>query len=229
MRPVLLWWHELRRAGWPVPAAVVGGIAATLALAAPAIASGTARAQIERLLLTGLEAVVPLGVGMAAVTVVARDPCRELHLTLPTPYLATLGRRLVLVGGVAAAGSLAFSGGLALTGWWSGPSLVASPLVWAPPLLALAGLAMLVAVLGRSVVLATSTVAAVWLLEQLLAGSFVARPWARPFFLFMTTRSGVDEHWIGNRVGLTVTGVVLIAAAVALVRRPEHLLTEEEA
>jgi len=229
VKPVSLWRHELRRAGWPAPAAVAGGIAGTLALAAPTIVSGTARAQTEKVLLTGLEAVVPLAVGMAAVTVIAKDSCRELHLTLPTAYLATLGRRLAVVAGVAAAGSLVFSVALALTGWWSGPSFTASPLVWAPPLLALAGLAMLVAVLGRSVVLATSTVAAVWLLEHLLAGYFVNHPWARPFFLFMTTRSGVDEHWIGNRVGLTVTGVVLIAAAIALLRRPEHLLTEEEA
>jgi hypothetical protein len=62
----------------------------------------------------------------------------------------------------------------------------------------------------------------------LYAGNFVHNPWARPFFLFLTSRYGVGEHWIGNRLVLAATGVALVAAAVGLLHRPEHLVTEEE-
>lgn len=228
MKHLPLWRHELRRAGWTACAAPAAALAATLALTATAAAFGTARPQLERILLTGLEALIPLSAGMAAVAVVSRDPSRELQLTLPTPYTTTLGRRLAVLGGLSAALSIAFSAALAIGGWWNGPGLPYAPLVWAAPLLWLTGLALLVAALGRSVVLATTTVAAVWLGEQLFAASFATTPGLRPFFLFMTTRIGVPTDWDANRAALATSGALLAALALILLRRPERLLTEEE-
>ncbi|GAB3162376.1 hypothetical protein [Microbispora hainanensis] len=228
MKHLPLWRHELRRAGWTACAAPAAALAVTLALTATAAAFGTARPQLERFLLTGLEALIPLAAGMAAVAVVSRDPSRELQLTLPTPYTTTLGRRLAVLGGLTATLAIAFSAALAAGGWWTGPGLPYAPLVWAAPLLWLTGLALLVAALGRSVVLATTTVAAIWLGEQLFAATFATTPGLRPFFLFMTTRIGVPTDWDANRAALAASGALLTALALMLLRRPERLLTEEE-
>jgi hypothetical protein len=225
---VVLWRYEGRRIGWVSCAAPVAALAATVVLTALSAGAGSTRPQLARLLLTGLEAVLPLAVGMAAVTAVARDGCRELHLSLPRDYVATLGRRLAALAVVTAASALAFSLVLATTGLWSGPRWAAAPLVWLSPLLALTGLAVLLAVLGRSVVLATTIVASVWIGEQLFAGALAAHPVGRYLLLFATTRKGIDEHWSTNRLVLTVTGVALVAVAALLVLRPHRLLTEEE-
>jgi hypothetical protein len=121
-----------------------------------------------------------------------------------------------------------FTVGLWLSGFWTGPSVLASPLVWAPPMLWLTGLTVLVGMLGRSVVLATSMVCALWLGEQLFAQSFVGLEWTRPFFLFTTSRMGVGEDWLTNRLALIGSGLLFVAVVVLLLRRPHSLLTEEE-
>ncbi|MCC5579772.1 hypothetical protein IMZ11_29515 [Microtetraspora sp. AC03309] len=224
-----LWRHEARRAGWAVFLAPVAALLAALALAAVGAGYGTPPPVIARLLLTGIEALVPLAAATAAVTVISRDGCRELQLALPTGYAGTLGRRLGTAAGFSAALSVLFSAVLGLTGSWSGPeSPLAALLVWASPLLWLTGLGLLVAVVGRSVVLATTAVAVVWLSQQLFAAAFTAGAWTRPFFLFMTSRVGVTEGWGTNRAVLAGSGVLLITAALLLLRRPECLLTEEE-
>ncbi|MFF3667846.1 hypothetical protein [Microtetraspora malaysiensis] len=224
-----LWRYEARRAGWPACLAPPASLLVTLALAAAGAAFGTPRPSVHSLLLSGVEALVPLAAATAAVTVVSVDRCRELQLTLPTGYSLTLGRRLGVVAGIGAALSVLFSVALRLTGSWTGPdSPLASALVWASPLLGLTGLALLVAVLGRSVVLATTTVAVVWLCQQLFASAMVAGAWSRPFFLFLTSREGVADGWGTNRAVLAACGVLFITIALLLLRRPERLLTEEE-
>jgi hypothetical protein len=223
-----LWRHELRRAGWPACGAPPAALSVTLAIAVLAAAFGAPRAQVARLLLTGLEAFVPLAVGMAAVTVVTRDGCRELRLALPVGYAGTLGRRLGVLAAISAVLSVLFSAGLRLTGWWTGPGLPASVLVWAPPLLWLAGLALLVAVAGGGVVLSTTVIGVVWLAEQVFASSFTGHAWSRVWFLFMTTRVGTGDDWGANRTVLAGSGALFVAAAFILLRRPADRLTEEE-
>ncbi|GGO12910.1 hypothetical protein GCM10010116_25980 [Microbispora rosea subsp. aerata] len=203
---------------------------ATLALAAGSAGFGAPPPSVHGVLLSGVEALVPLAAAMAAVTVVSVDRCRELQLALPARYPGTLARRLGIVAGSGAALAVLLTAVLRLTGSWTGPrSALASVLVWASPLLGLTGLALLVAVLGRSVVLATTTVAVVWLCEQLFAPVLAATAWSRPFFLFLTSRAGVADGWGTNRAVLAACGVLFIATALLLLRRPERLLTEEEA
>ncbi len=224
----LLWRYESRRVGVAAQAAPAAALAVTLLLTAFTANAGGSRADIERLLLTGLEAVVPLAVAVATVTVITRDRCRELHLALPVRYVTTLGRRLATLVGAAAATAVIYSAALVATGWWSGPAAPASPLVWVPPLLALGGLAMILTVVGRSVVLASSGVAATWLAQQLYAASLASHAGSRPFFLFLTSRYGTGEGWLLNRFALTVTGLCLLAVAVTALSRPGAAPGEEE-
>ncbi|PYC68814.1 hypothetical protein C7C45_17695 [Micromonospora arborensis] len=224
-----LWRHDFRRAGWAAWVAPLGALVATLAMTTLAVGGGAGRQQVRDLLLTGLEAIVPLAVAMAAVTAIAGDRSRELQLSLPANYVATLGRRVGSLVGAAFAVCVVFSVGVLAAGCWSGPRFVASPLVWAPPTIALVGLGVFIAVLTRSVVLATSGLAALWLTQQIYASAIGAVDWARPFLLFQTTRVGVTDGWALDRTLLAVVGVALVAAAAALLRRPDRLLTEEEA
>jgi hypothetical protein len=200
----------------------------TLALAALAAGAGAPRPQIARLLLAGAEALLPLAAGMAAVTVVARDGCRELQLALPARHVRTLGRRLGVLALISAVVSTLFCAGLRCTGWWMGPGPWASVLVWGAPLVWLAGLAVLAAVAGRGLVPSTTTIGVVWLAEQLFASWFAGHGWSRPWFLFMTTRLGAGPGWGINRAVLMGSGVVFVIAAHILLRRPWKLLTEEE-
>ncbi|GIG88724.1 hypothetical protein [Plantactinospora endophytica] len=224
----LLWRYEARRAGQT--AGISPPVALLVALATALLAGngGAGRQQIGDLLLTGLEALLPLAVAMTAVTLVARDGCRELQLSLPTRYARTLGRRLGVLALAAALSALLYTAGLWLAGWWTGPDLLASPLVWAPPTIWLTALAVLLGVLGRSVVLTTSGIAALWLSEQLFAPMLVGHDWTRPLYLFTTSRVGTGDGWLTNRLVLTLTGLLLVAAVVLLLRRPHLLLSEEE-
>ncbi|MEV4533954.1 hypothetical protein AB0J82_09000 [Asanoa sp. NPDC049518] len=224
-----IWLHEARRAG---PAALLAPPAALLSAAAIAVfvrASDGGRDQAQTLLLAGLEAITPLAVAMVALTIVTRESCRELHLSLPTPHLVTLGRRLGVLGAVTAVLCLGYAFAVALAGYRTGPGGVASVLVWAAPTLWLAGLAALIAVLTRSPVLASSAVALVWIGEQVWASAFVGSPLLRPLFLFFTSRVGDGAGWAANRVGLLAGGLVLLAVTAAVLSKPERLLSEEDA
>ncbi|WP_159079233.1 hypothetical protein [Plantactinospora sp. BC1] len=223
-----LWRYEARRAGWAAVATPPAALLVAVTMALFAGNGGAGRRQIGDLLLTGLEAVLPLAVAMSAVTLVARDGCRELQLALPTRYARTLGRRLGVLALATVLSALVYSAGVGITGWWTGPNPLASVLVWAPPTLWLGALAVLLAVLGRSVVLATSAVAGLWLCEQVLASLLVGHDWTRPLYLFTTSRVGTGEGWLTNRLTLTLTGLLLAGAVELLLRRPHLLLSEEE-
>lgn len=230
MRTLALWRHEARRVGWAAWAA------SPVALLLPGLAGlqaatrGARPDQVGGLVLSGLEALLPLAVAVTAVTVVSREACRELHLSLPIRHAGTLGRRLALVGAFSAALALIYTGGSCLSGSWTGPTGPAGLLVWVAPTLWLGALAVLLGLVGRSIALATTLVAAVWLIEQLLAHHFAATAWARPFYLFATTRLDLGDDWLPNRLALIASGTVFAAtAATLLLRRPHRLLSEEEA
>jgi hypothetical protein len=206
--------YEWRRAG------LAAGLAAPLVLLLTVAFSALAK-QTERLLLAGLEAVVPLALAMAAVSVVVRDSCRELHLALPVRHVITLGRRLGMIAGVAAVVCLFCTVLLVDTGpGW--PGIV---LVWAAPVVFMGGLAVLVTVATRSAAVAATVVGLLWLGEQVFAAALAVRAW--PLFLFATTR-GTDGHWLANRLVLLSAGALFLAAAAVLLARPERLLGEED-
>jgi hypothetical protein len=229
MQPMLLWRYEARRAGWPAPAGPVAMASLAIAGAVLAERSGTPDQNVSRLLLTGLEALIPLAAGMATVTAGAVDRCRELQLASPMSYAATLGRRLAVVVAASAAVAVLYSAVLKVTGWWSGPELPAGLMVWAAPLVWFTGLGSLVAVLGRSVVFATSALGAVWVTEQGFGHLMYGNDWTRPLFLFMTTRVGTEDGWTVNRAALLGSGALMLAAAflVTLLRSAQSLTDDE--
>lgn len=220
--------HEARRTGFVGWGAPVVAVLVTGALAGLSGWRGTAPEQVDRLLLTGLEAVLPLAVSVAAATVVARDGCRELQLSLPARYAGTLGLRLGVLAAWCAGVAVASWVGLWAAGRWSGPAGAAGLLVWLAPGAWLAALAVVVVLIGRSVAVATTVVGAVWLLEQLLAMQMLAHPWGRHLFLFLTTRVGHTDGWLANRWWLLVTAGALAGLAAALLARPDRLLSSEE-
>lgn len=220
--------HEARRAGaarWLAPLTALV-VAAGMALLG--VANGAPTEQVDRLLLVGLEAVLPLAVGVAAPALIARDSCRELQLSLPTRYGATLGRRLAVLAGWSCAAALAYTAGLWLLGRWEGPSGPAGSLVWLAPALWLGSLGVVIVLVSRSAAVATTVVGGVWLIEQLLADSIATHPVGRHLFLFTTTRVGHAEGWLTNRIWLLVSAGLLAAVAVVILSRPDRLLSSEE-
>ncbi|MFC0505335.1 hypothetical protein [Micromonospora costi] len=226
---VEMWRHELRRLGWAAGCAPALALVAAVAVVALTAGEGLERPQASLVLLTGLEALLPLAVAMAATSVVAAGRARELHLSLPTPYAMVLGRRLGLLAAATSAVAVVFTGAIWAAGLWSGPSLVASPLLWAPAVAWLGGLAVLVALVTRSLLLATTVAAGVWLAHQLFAASFAAHAWSRPLYLFPVSRLDAYPGWMTDRLVLTATVAPLAAGVLLLLRRPERMLTEEEA
>lgn len=117
---------------------------------------------------------------------------------------------------------------LAATGRWGGPAGVSGALVWLAPLVWLGAVGIVAVLLSRSVALATSVVAGVWLVELLFSGQLMSHPVGRALFLFTTTMVGHGDGWLANRLWLLGSGVVLLGVAGALLAWPQRLLAGEE-
>ncbi len=220
--------YEARRAGpigWGAPLAAM---VVTSGLAVLASGGGAAAHQVDHLVMAGLEVVLSLAVGVAAIAVVARESCRELHLSLPVWYGGTLARRVGVMAGWAVGWAAGGWGVLAATGRWGGPAGVSGALVWLAPLVWLGAVGIVAVLLSRSVALATSVVAGVWLVELLFSGQLMSHPVGRALFLFTTTMVGHGDGWLANRLWLLGSGVVLLGVAGALLAWPQRLLAGEE-
>ncbi|MGW0434856.1 hypothetical protein ACWDV4_20250 [Micromonospora sp. NPDC003197] len=223
-----IWRHEVRRLGWVAPAAPALAVLVTIAGALLASGNGAERVQLSGILLTGLEALLPLAVALAAASVVAVGRARELHLSLPTRYAVVLGRRLALLGGATAAIAVVFTVAVWSADLWYAPTPLLSPLLWAPSAAWLTSLAILVGLLTRSLLLATTVPAGMWLVQQLLTPAFTEHDWLRPFYLFPVTRLDAYSGWVADRLLLVAVTVPLAVGAAVLLRQPERMLTEEE-
>lgn len=220
--------YEARRAGpigWGAPLAAM---VVTSGLAVLASGGGAAAHQVDHLVMAGLEVVLSLAVGVAAIAVVARESCRELHLSLPVWYGGTLARLVGVMAGWAVGWAAGGWGVLAATGRWGGPAGVSGALVWLAPLVWLGAVGIVAVLLSRSVALATSVVAGVWLVELLFSGQLMSHPVGRALFLFTTTMVGHGDGWLANRLWLLGSGVVLLGVAGALLAWPQRLLAGEE-
>ncbi len=232
MRPLSLWHHELRRAGWvallpPVLAEVILVVAAvdgTVRLGYPD--RGTAL-----VLQSSLELALPLAAGVAAGSLVGRDPAVELQLTMPTSYRGTILRRLIVSAGWAAAIAVAAAAVMVASGWWDrwpgAHEPLAGQLTWLAPTLCLSGLGLVTGAVSGSPATATSVVTVLWFVH-LAAGSLIGQHrWSRLLYLFATTRPITDDDWLANRLTLVAAGVAMITLAWLLLRRPSRLLTKE--
>jgi hypothetical protein len=232
MRPLSLWRHETRRAGW---VALLGPLLAAGIVVATAVYGATRLGEPERstalALQSMLEMALPLAAGIGAASLVGRDPAIELQLTLPTAYRATILRRLVVVAGWAAVLAVAAAAIMVAGDWWHRWPAARSPLVgqltWLAPTLCLAGLGLLGGALTGSPAVATTAVATLWVLNQAAGDQLQEHGWSRVLYLFATTRGTVEADWARNRLTLVAAGLAMIAAAWLLLRRPGRLLTKE--
>ena len=108
-------------------------------------------------------------------------------------------------------------------GWPPGHGILAGQLIWLAPALWLAALGLLAAATLRAPAPAAGLVAVVWIVEELYVGD---QRWARPLYLFATTRTD-GAGWPANRITLLATAAALISTAWLLLGRTERLAVGE--
>jgi hypothetical protein len=232
MRPLSLWGHEVRRAGW---ATLLPPVIAAVTLVVVAVDGAARLGQPIRstalILQSLLEMALPLAAGVGAASLVGRDPAVELQLTLPTAYRTTILRRLVVSAGWVAVIALTAAMVMVASGWWHRWPAAHPPLpgqlTWLAPTLCLSGLGLLTGALSGSPATATSVVVALWFFELAAGGLLQQHQWSRLLYLFATTRGTVDQDWTANRLTLLAAGAAMISAGWMLLRRPSRLLTKE--
>ncbi|MCT9932734.1 hypothetical protein N5079_21250 [Planotetraspora sp. A-T 1434] len=233
-----LWSHEIRGAGRAALLAPPAFVLATLLLAAFGARLGSRAGTTAWMLLWAVETGIPLIAGLAAASVIGRDRATELQLSLPARYRSTVLRRLAVIAGWAALCALALSSLLIVTGWWDvfaalpafplGTAAVpAGQLTWLAPAVWLTALGLLAAAVFRSTVAATTTVAVVWVFEQVLSGPLRESAAPRLLYLSATARGAAPGAWLPNRLGLICTALPLLGAAWALLGNTERILGGE--
>jgi hypothetical protein len=165
-----------------------------------------------------LREVLPLAFGLSIVAVPAAERCLELQLSLPTPVVWTLARRVGLCGlwsSMSAAG-LAVTAGL--TGVWDpAHTLLIGQLTWLSPATALIGVGAAAFALSGSTTGAGAVVSGLWLVQDLSWQWFSARAWSRPLYLFVADdRSVPAAWWWANRLTLLAVGLLLTGLAAAV-------------
>jgi hypothetical protein len=228
VRPLTLWQHEFRRAGWAAllgpPVAVALGVCLAVASSSP---DATATA---RILLGVLEMAVPLAAGVACASLVGRDPLAEVQLTVPTAYRFTLLRRVAVTLGWAATVAALTAVALIATGWWerwpASHGSFAGQLTWLAPTLGLGAAGFAAGAVFRSPAAAGAVITSLWIFQQIFADLAQEHYPARLLYLFATTRGAVPGDWAANRLALVGAAVVLLALALLVLGRAERLIGE---
>jgi len=226
------WRHEASRLGRSAllaPPAIV--LAAGALVLSTAARSG---APVARLAAGVVEMGLPLAVGIGVAGLVSSDPLLELQLSLPTTFRVTLARRVALLlgwaGALAALGTVA----LVLGGRWPGRGINAqTQLVWLAPMILLAGLGLAAGALTARGIVGTATVGALWILQVVDPGVFVAHRAGRLLYLFAngrvpgapyTANGRLTTVWAHDRGLLLAAGLGLTVMAWIALRSPERLL-----
>ncbi|HKD75932.1 MAG TPA: hypothetical protein VKB76_10565, partial [Ktedonobacterales bacterium] len=173
--------------------------------------------------------------GFGAASIVTGDPARELHMTLMTPYPATISLRglaLLLWSSLIAVLAAVI---IRLAGYWIVvQSAPLNQLLWLAPMVGMAGLGAALALLLRNRSAAIAVLGVVWF------GSFFLRPqliqdshfrYIYLFLTFDTVQGGLAYNagfWLANRLILIGLGLALALVAVLLLRRNETLLGSEQ-
>jgi hypothetical protein len=232
MRPLSLWRHEVRRAGWValLPPVLAAGILVLVAVDG-AVRLNYPNRGTALVLQSLLELALPLAAGLGAASLVGRDPAVELQLTFPTAYRTTIMRRLAVSAGLVAVIALTTAVAMVASGWWhrwpSAHDTLPGQLTWLAPTLCLAGLGLLAGALSASPAAAASVVVAVWFFDLAATGLLQQHRWSRLLYLFATTRGTVEDDWTANRLTLLAAGAAMTAAGWLLLRCPSRLLTKE--
>jgi ABC-2 type transport system permease protein len=217
--------HDLRRAGGAALLVPPGVLALGALLVG--LASRSSEGNRETVVAVVLEALVPLGAGVAAGSVLAAEQAVELQVSVPARVATTVLRRVLLVLGWTAAWAAVAAAGVYAAGWWRPEGgLAAAELAWLAPAMALAGIAVAASVLSSGAGLPTALVAGVWFGQQMRAAWFAGHRWAQPLYLFPHTRDVIAPDRLAvNRVVLLAIGVAGIAAGWLLLHAEERLVT----
>jgi len=217
---------EARIAG---PAALITTLAAPAAgalLLAILDATGKPPADLDRTAGDIVGALCPLGVAIAASSIVGRDRGAELVMTTPASYRRVLFLRAGLVFVLGAAATFIIAGACyALGGWPSGQGAAGLIMLWAPPMAWLTALGLLVAVTMRSPAAASGLVGGIWLAQVLLGHDMKHNAVLRGQYLFITLADGFPGRDVAiTQTALLAAGVTAAAATGLLLARPERLL-----
>jgi hypothetical protein len=197
-------------------------------------ATSTAHADLARGLLFLVEFGLPPVAGFAASYLVATDPAKELHLSLPVPYRITIERRLALFTLWTMLVCVVTTLVIAAAGYWIAPQPAPlNQLTWLAPLLWFVASGALLALLLGSWVAGSALLGMVWLGVIFFRFLFFQHRSLHTFYLFLTlaTVKGGEapdaSYWVANRLTLIGMAVAFCALVVLLLRRNEALLGHE--
>jgi hypothetical protein len=217
---------EARIAG---PAALITTLAAPAAgalLFAILGAIGKSAADLDRTAGDIVGGLCPLGVAIAASSIVGRDYGAELVMTASASYRRVLFLRAGLIALLGAAATFVTAGACyALGAWPSGQGAAGLILLWAPPMAWLTALGMLVAVAVRSPAAASGLVGGLWIAQVLFSHDMQDNAVLRVQYLFVTLAGGFPGRDVTiTQAALVAVGVAAAAATGPLLARPERLL-----
>ncbi|MDQ2652195.1 MAG: hypothetical protein M3Z20_04035 [Chloroflexota bacterium] len=216
--------YEIRQLGWlsfALPCFVLllfAGLAALEALL------GAPREETARLLVAGLEMGLPYAAGIAAATVINRDPALALQLSTPTGVRRTIGRRIGLLTGwmaLLALGTTLVLDVLGLWQQWAPVGLWTGQLVWLAPLTWFTGAGLVLGLVLGSQTTASALLGGLWVFTAISASVVLAVPVLRLEYLFLTTVAPDVDFWLANRVVVLVTGIGLAGVAGILSTKSE--------
>src|SRR6266545_3451552 len=177
MRPLSLWRHEVRRAGW---AALLAPLIAAVGLAVLAVDGAIRLDQPDQSTALVLQSL--------------------LQLALPTAYRSTILRRLLVTAGWVALVALTTAAFMVASGWWhrwpeAHPAL-AGQLTWLAPTLCLTGLGLLAGALSGSPAVASIVVASLWVFEYAAVGQLQEHRWSRRLTLLAAGVAMTAAGWL---------------------------------
>jgi len=177
---------------------------------------------------------LPPVAGFIASYLIASNPAKELHLSLPAPYAGVMRGRLMLFtlwAALVAGGVTAVVDG---AGYWIAPqSAPLDHLTWLAPLLWFVATGALLALLLGSWVASTAVLGMLWVGLPFLRWYFLQDAVLQKLYLFLTlsTIPGAEApdapYWVANRLLLIGIGVVFLALVAMLLRRSEAILGHE--
>lgn len=203
-----------------------------------------------RILLGGVEMMLPIAVGAMVGTIIAQDPALELQLTVPHKYHHTGILRFLCLLALAVMLALIYINTLAslhmlylplFTRHWSPLSLfLVTQLIWLAPLLWCMAVGGCFSLLLQSRTAGVALLCAIWIAEIVFKDYIALNDWSRPFLLFPSTLLGFpatnatpaqyNTYFLEPHYELIAITILILLVGWLLLRNTERMLkgsTEE--
>lgn len=165
---------------------------------------------IQFIVLTAIEACLPLALGIILATMAVQDSSLELLLTLPVSYRVVTFSRLMLVLGwtivIEIVTTVLF---YMVFPWVFYQPLLIGQLVWLAPTLWAASVGTLLALLLHSRAGCAAVLSCLWIIELAFHNFFAQHSWTLPWFFFATLFEANQPLWLPNRLEMILTALVL--------------------